>query len=195
MKHLIGFSLAVLLLTTGVVAQETAQPSSNPQVALETSKGKITVELFADKAPITVKNFLSYVESGFFDGTIFHRVMPDFMIQGGGFTVDLKKKDPKPPIQNEAKNGLKNDRGTLGMARTDDPHSATAQFFINLVDNEFLNPSPRSGAGYAVFGKVIAGMEVVDEIAKAKTTRRGPHGNVPIEAVVITKASLLGAAE
>ena len=190
MKHLIGFVAAATLMTGTAAAQETPPPS-NPQVVLETSKGTITVELNAEKAPKSVENFLAYVESGFFDGTIFHRVMPNFMIQGGGFTPDLQKKGTRDPIYNEAKNGLKNERGTLAMARIPDPHSATAQFFINLIYNDFLDYPGTDGWGYTVFGKVTAGMDVVDDIAAVKTTSRGPHGNVPVEpAVVITKASV-----
>ena len=162
----------------------------NPRVALETSKGKIVLELYADKAPQTVKNFLVYVDAGFYDGTIFHRVIPDFMIQGGGFTVEMKKKNTQPPIQNEADNGARNERGTIAMARTQDPHSATAQFFINTKDNDFLNHKGKSpqGWGYAVFGRVVAGMGVVDAISNTKTVTRGMFRDVPDEPIVITRA-------
>lgn len=153
-----------------------------------TSKGDFTVELFTAEAPISSENFLAYVDAGFFDGTIFHRVIPNFMIQGGGFTADMKQKATREQIKNEAKNGKQNLRGTLSMARTNDIDSATAQFFINLKDNDFLDHKPGS-YGYAVFGRVTSGMEVVDAIAKVKTGRRGHHDDVPVEAVVITKVS------
>lgn len=162
---------------------------TNPQVVLHSNKGDIVIELDAEKAPNTVENFLSYVNEGFFDGTIFHRVIPGFMIQGGGFTADMQQKKTHEPIQNEAENGLKNLRGTLAMARTNDPHSATAQFFINLTDNDFLNFKAASGSGwgYAVFGKVVSGMDVVDAIAKAPTGNKGMHQDVPKETVSIDK--------
>jgi peptidyl-prolyl cis-trans isomerase B (cyclophilin B) len=168
-----------------------------PQVVLETTLGNITIELDRAKAPMTTKNFLSYVEAGFFDGLIFHRVIPDFMIQGGGFTAEMRQKTTEAPIMNEADNGLKNDRGTLAMARTMDPHSATAQFFINLKDNGFLNFTSQStqGWGYAVFAKVIEGMDVVDQIAKVKTGSHGPHQDVPLDAVIIEKAYVKDAEE
>jgi peptidyl-prolyl cis-trans isomerase A (cyclophilin A) len=156
-------------------------------VVLETSKGDITVELYQDDAPITVENFLKYVDDGFFDGTIFHRVIPNFMIQGGGFAEDMSQKPTRDAIKNEAKNGLKNERGTLAMARTSVVDSATAQFFINHADNDFLNNSARD-FGYAVFGKVVEGMDVVDAIAGVKTGRQGPHDDVPKEPVVIRAA-------
>jgi cyclophilin family peptidyl-prolyl cis-trans isomerase len=162
----------------------------SPRVALETSKGKIVLELYADKAPQSVKNFLVYVDAGFYDGTIFHRVIPDFMIQGGGFTVEMKKKDTQPPIQNEADNGVRNVRGTIAMARTQDPHSATAQFFINTKDNDFLNHKGKSpqGWGYAVFGRVVEGIGVVDAISNVKTVTRSMYRNVPADPIVITRA-------
>jgi peptidyl-prolyl cis-trans isomerase B (cyclophilin B) len=159
-------------------------------IKLETSKGDILIELENEKAPVTVENFLSYVRSGHYDGTIFHRVIDGFMIQGGGFDHEMKQKDTREPIKNEADNGLKNEKYTLAMARTMDPHSATAQFFINVSDNSFLNhtaPNPR-GWGYAVFGKVVEGQDVVDEIRKVKTGSHGPHQDVPVEPVVIKKA-------
>ena len=162
------------------------------KVTIETSMGTITAELDDVKAPITVKNFISYVTSGHYNGTIFHRVIDGFMIQGGGFTKDMVQKDTQAPIKNEAANGLKNARGTLAMARTMVVDSATSQFFINLVDNDFLNyrgPDPRM-FGYAVFGKVTAGMDVVDKIAKVKTGFAGPHQDVPVEPVVITKVAV-----
>jgi peptidyl-prolyl cis-trans isomerase B (cyclophilin B) len=166
---------------------------TNPRVLLSTSKGDITLELDSAKAPATSKNFLDYVDSGFFDGTIFHRVIPRFMIQGGGFAADMQQKSTECSISNEATNGLKNDRGTIAMARTSNPHSATSQFFINLADNDFLNhtsPSP-NGWGYAVFGKVVEGMDVVDAIAQVRTGNHGPHSDVPVEPVVVNRVTLV----
>jgi len=163
-----------------------------PQVIMETSKGKIVLELDPAKAPKTVENFISYVKGGSYDGTIFHRVIKGFMIQGGGFDSSMAGKPTKAPIQNEADNGLKNDRGTIAMARTNDPHSATAQFFINLVNNEFLNHKAKNpqGWGYAVFGKVTEGLDVVDSIANVKTGSKGPFADVPAEPIVIQKVSM-----
>jgi len=160
----------VIILSTLSVAQQKENKKGNPVVVMKTSMGTIKIELFQDKAPITVKNFLSYVDEKFYDNTVFHRVIDNFMIQGGGFTATdpIKQKRTKNPIKNESDNGLKNERGTLAMARTPDPNSATSQFFINVVDNAFLNRSDRD-AGYAVFGKVIEGMDVVDKIRKVKT--------------------------
>ena len=174
---------------------------SNPQVELHVTihvaetatPGVITLELDAVNAPKTTANFLNYVNKGFYDGTVFHRVIKNFMAQGGGFTADMKQKPTDDPIENEAANGLKNDAYTIAMARTNDPHSATAQFFINVVDNAFLNhtsPSPQ-GWGYAVFGKVVKGQDVVDAIRKVRTTRKGYHDDVPFDAVVIDKAVAL----
>ena len=156
-------------------------------IRFETSLGAFVVELFEKEAPLSAQNFLEYAESGHFDNTVFHRVIPGFVIQGGGMTADMKQKATRDPIRNEADNGLKNRRGTLSMARTNDPHSATSQFFVNLVDNAFLDPG-RGGAGYAVFGHVIEGMSVVDTIAKVKTGRKGMHDDVPVEPVVVTSA-------
>ena len=167
------------------------QKASNPMVILKTSKGDITIELFEKEAPETVANFLAYVESGFYKGTIFHRVIDGFMIQGGGFTRDMNQKSTRAPIKNEAANGLKNARGTLAMARTQDPNSATAQFFINLISNDFLDfrsPDPR-GIGYCVFAKVVSGMDVVDAIKGVATGDRGMHQNVPVEPVEILDAA------
>jgi cyclophilin family peptidyl-prolyl cis-trans isomerase len=155
----------------------------------ETSLGNFEVELFEKEAPISAKNFQDYVDEGFFDGVIFHRVIPGFMIQGGGFEPGMKQKKVKAPIKNEATNGLKNKRGTLSMARTNVVDSATAQFFVNLVDNEFLDHAGASNYGYAVFGQVTSGMDVIDKIAKVATTNRAGHQNVPAADVVITKAS------
>src|SRR4051812_4872575 len=173
----VGLSLTPLSL---------AQDAKNPHVVMETSLGKITVELYADKAPITVKNFLQYVDDKHYDGTIFHRVIENFMIQGGGFQPGLREKKTRDAIKNEADNGLKNERGTIAMARTSEPHSATAQFFINLKDNGFLNHRNKDdGWGYCVFGKVVAGMDVVDKIKAVRTGNAGGHQNVPVEDVVI----------
>ena len=162
------------------------------QITIETTKGTIKVELDAGKAPITVENFLSYVNDGFFDDTIFHRVIPGFMIQGGGFTNGMNQKETKAQINIEADNGLTNDRGTLAMARTNDPNSASSQFFINLKDNAFLNHSSPTdqGWGYCVFGKVTEGMDVVDDIATVSTGNTGGHGDVPIEDVTMTKVTV-----
>ncbi|MEE9130203.1 MAG: peptidylprolyl isomerase [Phycisphaerales bacterium] len=159
-------------------------------VLMKTSLGEIVLELNREKAPISVKNFLSYTDKEFYDGTIFHRVISTFMIQGGGFTEDMQKKPTDPPIQNEWKNGLKNVRGSIAMARTPQPDSATAQFFINVVDNTTLD-QPRGGAAYAVFGKVVAGMDVVDSIRVVPTTTKGRSRDVPTEPVVIQKVSRL----
>jgi cyclophilin family peptidyl-prolyl cis-trans isomerase len=162
-------------------------------VEMKTSEGKIQIELWADKAPITVKNFVSYVEEGFYDGTIFHRVIDNFMIQGGGFSTEMNQKKPHEPIKNEAGNGLKNDRGTIAMARTNVVDSATSQFFINVNDNAPLNHRDDTppGFGYAVFGKVIQGMDVVDQIKKAPTKNLGGHQNVPVKPVVIESAKVI----
>jgi peptidyl-prolyl cis-trans isomerase A (cyclophilin A) len=170
-----------------------AAHAANPQLEVKTSQGILTVELYQDKAPRTVENFLQYARDGFFNGTVFHRVIQGFMIQGGGFTPDMKQKETRAPIQNEARNGLKNELGTLAMARTSDPHSASAQFFINLKDNSFLDYPGRDGWGYAVFGKVVQGMEVVQKIATVPTTNAGPHQNVPATPVVIESVKLLSA--
>ncbi|MGV3654164.1 MAG: peptidylprolyl isomerase [Noviherbaspirillum sp.] len=160
-------------------------------VLLTTSKGKIKLELDAAKAPKTVENFLSYVRSGHYDGTIFHRVIDGFMIQGGGFEPGMKQKPTNAPVENEAKNGLKNDAYTIAMARTSDPHSASAQFFINVGDNSFLNYPGQDGWGYCVFGKVVEGADVVDQIKSVKTSRAGMHADVPAEDVVIQKAEVV----
>lgn len=179
----------LFVLTSGCNAMS---ENTNPTVKIETSKGAIVLELYADKAPKTVENFLTYVKEGFFDGTIFHRVIPNFMIQGGGFTPDMQEKPNKNPIENEADNGLKNDAGTIAMARTPNPHSATSQFFINLKDNGFLNFSGQTqqGWGYCVFGKVIEGMDIVQAIEKVETSSSGAHQDVPSEAITMTKVSI-----
>jgi len=180
--------LIMFIFTGSAIAEDI-----NPKVVLETSKGKIVLELYPDQAPETVKNFLSYVDANFYDGTIFHRVIAKFMIQGGGFKTDMQRRAARPPIKNEADRGLKNDRGTIAMARTGDPHSATTQFFINTVNNDFLNHKSKTqqGWGYAAFGKVIEGMDTVDAIAAVKTTTRGPYRDVPVEPVVINSARRL----
>jgi peptidyl-prolyl cis-trans isomerase B (cyclophilin B) len=168
--------------------------TGNPQVLLTTSMGNITIELDAANAPNTTANFLAYVDDGYFVDTTFHRVIPNFMVQGGGITADMQDKPSKnAPIQNEANNGLKNDRGTLAMARTGDPHSATSQFFINHADNAFLNFSSETqqGWGYAVFGRVVEGMDVVDAMAAVATGNKGGHQNVPNETITISGAERL----
>ena len=164
---------------------------SNVLVDLKTSKGTVRIELWAQKAPKTVASFLQYVDEGFYDGVIFHRVIPGFMVQGGGFTPAMVQKSTTASVENEADNGQGNTRGTLAMARTADPHSASAQFFINLVDNKFLNHTGKNpqGWGYCVFGTVVDGMKVVDDIARVPTGRHGPHADVPTTPVVIEKAT------
>ncbi len=202
---------SLLLATTGVLAQTTPEPASAPAVAgataeqaapapsprvlLRTSEGDITIELAADKAPKSVANFLDYVKLKHYDGTMFHRVIDNFMVQGGGFGPDLKQKPTRPPVQNEADNGLSNLRGTVAMARTNDPHSATSQFFINVVDNNRLDFVAKDNGftwGYTVFGKVVAGMDVIDKI---KATPTGPGGpfprDVPVTPIVIQSAEIL----
>ncbi len=194
---LLGLMIAALSLSTAqattLSTTQGTDMSTNPHVLLKTNKGDITIELDAEKAPKTVENFINYVNSGFYNGTIFHRVINNFMVQGGGFEVGMAQKDTNAPVENEANNGLKNDRYTLAMARTNDPHSATAQFFINVADNDFLNhtnPTP-NGWGYAVFGKVIAGNEVVDAIKGVKTGSKGFHQDVPVDDVIIESATLV----
>jgi peptidyl-prolyl cis-trans isomerase B (cyclophilin B) len=166
---------------------------ANPRVIVSTSLGDMVIELNREKAPVTTENFLGYVGAGHFDGTVFHRVIPGFMIQGGGFTAEMRQRPTNSPIENEADNGLKNERGTIAMARTSDPHSASSQFFINLTDNSFLDHKAKNaqGWGYAVFGKVVDGLEVVDAIAQVPTETRGPHSDVPKEPVLIERISLL----
>ena len=183
----------LMVLAIAMTAGAADKPGDNPKVVLDTTKGKIVIELYLQMAPETVVNFLSYVDAKFYDGTIFHRVIPNFMIQGGGFTADMQRKPGKKPIKNEADKGLKNDRGTIAMARTGDPHSATAQFFINTVSNDFLNHKNKTqqGWGYAAFGKVIKGLDVVDAISAVKTTRFKQFRDVPADAVVIKTASRL----
>lgn len=164
----------------------------NPVVLIRTNYGEIEIELFQNEAPVTVRNFLNYVEQDFYEGTLFHRVIPGFMIQGGGFTEGMERKETADPIKNEADNGLRNERGTVAMARTSEVNSATSQFFINLADNDFLNHGVRD-FGYAVFGKVISGMEVVEKIASVETESRGYMQNIPSEPVVIESVRIKGA--
>ena len=190
MLRIIAAALALLVFSqVGAV---------DPRVELKTSMGSIVIELFPDKAPATVENFLRYVKDGHYDGTVFHRVIPKFMVQGGGFTPELREKAARKPVRNEADNGLKNTVGTVAMARTPDPHSATAQFFINVADNAMLDfrfPT-QDGYGYCVFGKVVKGMNVVERIAKVATgAGPGPHRDVPLKPVVIERARLLSPAE
>lgn len=167
--------------------------SSSSRVLLKTSAGDIVIQLNAEKAPKTVENFLTYVKEGFYDGTIFHRVINNFMIQGGGFEANMQQKETNDPVDNEADNGLKNNKYTIAMARTQDPHSATAQFFINVADNEFLNFTAPTGNGwgYAVFGEVVEGTEVVDKIKNVKTGNQGFHQDVPTEAITIETATIV----
>jgi len=208
-RFLIGYLTFFLLLSgcnanTDKPAEKPAEQTKQTQtsgvnksmtnVKMETSKGTITLALDAEKAPLTVANIEAYIKDGFYDGLVFHRVIPNFMIQGGGMNADMSEKaDKRAPIKNEANNGLKNDRGTLAMARTNDPHSASSQFFINLKDNDFLNHTSESasGWGYAVFGAVVEGMDVVDEIAKVKTGNHGYHGDVPLEPVTIKSMTIV----
>ena len=180
------------LVVLSVAAGSPGAMAADPQVDLKTNLGTIRVELYPAKAPKTVANFLQYVKDGHYNGVIFHRVIPNFMIQVGGFEKSMKEKPTRAPIENEAKNGLKNDLGTLAMARTSAPHSASAQFFINVKDNNFLNSAAaQDGWGYAVFGKVVSGMDVVMKIAQVPTGNVGPFGDVPKEAVVIESATLV----
>lgn len=185
------FTLAGLALSAGLFAAGGAAAQTSPQVELKTSLGAIVLELDAAKAPKTVANFLQYVNSKHYDGTVFHRVMDGFMIQGGGFTADMQQKPTQAPIPLEARNGLKNDKYTVAMARTGDPNSATAQFFINVANNASLNAPQPDGHGYAVFGKVVRGSDVVDKIRAVPTGNRGMHQNVPTTAVTIVSARVL----
>jgi peptidyl-prolyl cis-trans isomerase A (cyclophilin A) len=185
-RHILPVIAATILFAAGLALAQT--PAANPKVLLKTSLGDITLELYPAKAPITVKNILDYVNEGFYDGTIFHRVIPGFMIQGGGITAEMHQKPVKPPIKNEAGNGLKNARGTMAMARLQELDSATSQFYVNLVDNPNLDTMK-----YCVFGKVVAGMDVVDAIAKVKTMSKRGHDDVPVEPVTILSVEILGA--
>jgi peptidyl-prolyl cis-trans isomerase A (cyclophilin A) len=195
MRYLALVAALSMIISSIALGQQSSKPtkgtakvkdaSTSNTVAMETSKGTIVLELYPDKAPITVKNFFSYVDEKFFDSTIFHRVIDGFMIQGGGFTADMNQKKTHAPIQIESKNGLTNKRGTIAMARTNDPNSATSQFFINVADNAMLDYPKPDGNGYTVFGKVIEGMDVVDKIKTVTTGNKGMHQNVPIEPVTI----------
>jgi peptidyl-prolyl cis-trans isomerase B (cyclophilin B) len=191
-----GLNILLILLTLGsqgLSAQTETQESTNPMVILSTNQGDITLELFAEEAPLTVANFLEYVKDGFYDGTVFHRVIAGFMVQGGGFYPGMVSKTEGAPVQNEANNGLKNTEGTVAMARTSDPHSAAAQFFINSADNDFLNFTSETpnGWGYTVFGKVTDGIGVVTQISLMQTGMMGGHGDVPLEDVVLTNATVV----
>jgi len=185
----VAIALTAVFLMAGIACAGSA--AKNPVVLMETSQGAIKIELFEKEAPISVKNFLGYVTKGFYNNTIFHRVIKGFMIQGGGFTTDFVQKSTAAPIRNEAANGLKNDRGTIAMARTGMPDSATAQFFINVVNNDMLNRPNPDGFGYAVFGKVVAGMDVVDKIKAVKTGFSHGMGDVPEQQVVIKSVKVL----
>ena len=197
MKYLHGLLLAIsvgLLPATAFTQEDNSQKEGTGMVTvnMETSAGTIKLELDGDKAPASVENFVAYAKSGHYDGTIFHRVIPGFMIQGGGFDADMKQKTTSAPIKNEADNGLKNDDGTIAMARTNDPNSATSQFFINVKDNDFLNhksPTPQ-GWGYTVFGKVVDGMDVVRKIEQVKTGMSSGHRDVPVDNVLITTVTV-----
>lgn len=195
MRLLLSICLLLPLLATAQtpVTETENETTENITVILHTNYGAITLELFEDKAPLSVANFVQYARDGHYDGTLFHRVIPNFMIQGGGFDTDFQQKPTRDPIQNEADNGLSNARGTVAMARTNDPHSATSQFFINVTDNNFLDHrSPASGQtwGYAVFGRVTEGMEVVDAIRQVETGRRSFHQDVPVEDVIIERVEI-----
>ena len=182
---------AAAVFAAALLASVPALAQDLPRVKLSTSAGDIVLELAQDKAPKTVENFLQYVRDKHYDGTVFHRVMNGFMIQGGGFTPDMQQKATRAPVALETRADLRNDRGTIAMARTSNPNSATAQFFINVVDNRMLNAPNPDGHGYAVFGKVVEGMDVVDRIKAVQTGNRGPHQNVPVTPVVITSATVV----
>ena len=197
MKLIAGLVMAITVAVAPATGLTQNNSTSNQgadmvTVTMETNKGVITLELDRSKAPVSVENFITYAQSGHYDGTIFHRVIPGFMIQGGGFDTSMQQKDTNPPIKNEAANGLKNDKGTVAMARTNVPDSATSQFFINAKDNDFLNhtsPTPQ-GWGYAVFGKVTGGMDVVESIENVSTSNKGGHQDVPVSDVIIEKVTI-----
>ncbi len=196
-KSIVGCAMALCLISSAALADthpetNSTTTSETTMVTLKTSLGEIQIELNAEKAPKTVENFLQYVEDGHYDGVIFHRVISNFMIQGGGFDAEMNQKKTRSPIPNEANNGLTNDKYTLAMARTGEPHSASAQFFINTKDNGFLNftSETQAGWGYAVFGKVVSGMDVVDQIELVRTGQVGPYGDVPMEPVIIESATV-----
>jgi len=193
----LAFSLSTLTWGQSEMAENEPETETvnqeYPQLILHTNHGAITIELFEDKAPKSAANFTQYAKDGHYDGTLFHRVIPNFMVQGGGFDTDFNQKPTRDPIDNEADNGLANDRGTLAMARTNDPHSATSQFFINVTDNDFLNHRAKHSGqtwGYAVFGQVVDGMDVVDTIRQLPTGRQGPHSDVPTEPVIIERVEI-----
>jgi cyclophilin family peptidyl-prolyl cis-trans isomerase len=186
--------LAAITLTAFITFSQGLAAQGNPQAVMHTSMGDIQLELYAEQAPVTVENFINYAKSGFYDGTIFHRVIGNFMIQGGGFTPDMQKKATGEPIRNEASNGVSNERGTISMARTNDPHSATAQFFINVGNNTNLDFSSEDNSrtwGYAVFGRVISGMDVVDKIRVVSTETVGQYADVPVEPVTIDSIEII----
>ncbi|SEL40352.1 peptidyl-prolyl cis-trans isomerase B (cyclophilin B) [Ectothiorhodospira marina] len=191
MKSMIRQCVVLLALLSLTMGNQVMAETDNPKVQIETTKGTLVLELYADKAPETVENFLTYVRDGFYDGTIFHRVIPGFMVQGGGFTPDMQQKPTRDPIRNEANNGLSNEVGTLAMARTPNPHSATAQFFINVEHNRFLDFTAETpqGWGYAVFGKVVEGMDVVESIVAVPTGSQGMHQDVPKEPIVLNSVT------
>ena len=191
MRSMFRRLLVTLTLLSTTTGNQVMAESENPQVQLETTMGTIVLELYPDKAPETVENFLGYVREGFYDGTIFHRVIPGFMVQGGGFTPDMQQKPTRDPIRNEANNGLSNEPGTVAMARTPNPHSATAQFFINVEHNRFLDFTAENpqGWGYAVFGRVVEGMDVVERIVAVPTGNHGMHQDVPREPIVLDRVS------
>ena len=193
-------SVACIIALTGALlitlpACSEADPPDGPVVVLSTSMGEIKIGLYEKEAPETVKNFLGYVNDGFYDNTIFHRVIPNFMIQGGGFSPDMRQKDTKRPIRNEADNGLQNDEGTVAMARTNATHSATSQFFINVTRNSFLDHQSQANFGYCVFGRVIEGLDVVKQMEGVQTGRHGMYDDVPLEPIVIQSATVVAAAE
>jgi len=199
MKKLLAFCLLMPALVAAQTTEEQSieQPDQQtmeyPTVILNTNFGAITIELFEDKAPQSAANFIQYATDGYYNGTLFHRVIPNFMVQGGGFDTDFQQKETRDPIENEADNGLANERGTLAMARTNNPHSATSQFFINVTDNDFLNHRSKANGqtwGYAVFGRVTDGMDVVDAIRAVDTGRRGMHQDVPVEDVIIESVEI-----
>jgi peptidyl-prolyl cis-trans isomerase A (cyclophilin A) len=184
------FVLSAAAMVPAVVP--TGAGAADPQVEMKTSLGSFTIELYPAKAPKSVENFLAYVKAGHYNGTVFHRVIPGFMVQGGGMTADMNQKPTRPPVPIESKNGLKNDKGWVAMARTNDPNSATSQFFVNVGNNDFLNYPGQDGYGYTVFGKVVAGMDVIDKIVAVPTGNRGMHQNVPSKPIVIESATLAG---
>ena len=193
MRNVVRVVAVTFVLLTSLPACSQAEPPDGPVVLLSTSMGDIKIGLYEKKAPITVKNFLDYVNDGFYDGTIFHRVITGFMIQGGGFTEKMEQKETKPAIKNEAENGLSNEEGTVAMARTNVVDSATSQFFINVKNNPFLNHQDQAQFGYCVFGRVIEGLDIVHKIETVQTGRQGGHSDVPLEPVVIKSAKVVAA--